>query len=405
METPQEICALAKTMSNLISKRPAKEKQDNQSSPTVRTADKRMEWPNHPNPSELNATTVIDPVNDARWDSFVDRHPQGTIYQHSSWMKVLARTYGHARPLCFAIEGPQRDIHAAIPCFIVKSKLTGTRIVSLPFSSYCDPLLDDKRDFAILLDRIIQEAESISASYYELRAFRNQDLIEDDRLKPHSYHKIHVLDIKEGFEQVKRAFHKDCIVRSVKKAQKSGVAIRQGCSEHDLKQFYFIHATTRKRQGFPIQPYKFFRNMWEILYPQGYFTLLLAEANKRSIAGVVLFKFKDTVSFEHGACIPKYLAVRPNHLLLWTAIEKACSEGYRYFDFGKTPPENKGLLDFKSRWGAKMYDVPYFYYPEVKGMMSLSQGGLKHKLLRAMGRHLPLPLAKVMGRIAYHHLG
>ncbi len=61
-------------------------------------------------------------------------------------------------------------------------------------------------------------------------------------------------------------------------------------AEQDLKKFYFIHAATRKRQGFPIQPYRFFKNMWKILYPQGYFTLLLAELNQTKIAGIVLFK-------------------------------------------------------------------------------------------------------------------
>jgi len=353
----------------------------------------------------LDEVKIINPLSDVRWDSFVQNHPHGTIYHHSSWMTVIDRTYDHVRPLCFAIEDEQRNIRAAIPCFIVKSKLTGTRIVSLPFSSYCDPLVGDKKDFVILLDGIIQEAENISASYYELRAFRNQDLIKDDRLKPHNYHKIHVLDIKEGFEKVKRAFHKGSIVPTVRKASKSGVTVRQGCSEQDLKQFYFIHATTRRRQGFPIQPYKFFRNMWEILYPQGYFILLLGQLNKRSIAGVILFKFKDTVSFEHGASIPKYLAVRPNHLLLWTAIEMACAEGYHYFDFGKTPPENKGLLDFKSRWGANMYDLPYFYYPQIKGTMSLEQNDLKYKIIRSIASHMPLPLAKAVGKIAYRHLG
>ena len=228
---------------------------------------------------------------------------------------------------------------------------------------------------------------------------------QDDRLKYHNYRKIHVLDIKEGFEKVKCRFHKDCIIRSVKKAEKSRVIVRVGSSEKDLKQFYFIHAITRRRQGLPIQPYKFFKNMWKILYPKGYFALLLAELGKETVAGIILFKFKDIVSFEHGASIPKYLAVRPNHLLLWTAVEMACSEGYHYFDFGKTTPENKGLLDFKRRWGAKMDDLPYFYYPQVKGVMSLEESDLSQKFLQFIGKHLPLSLAKIIGWIAYRHLG
>jgi len=137
----------------------------------------------------------------------------------------------------------------------------------------------------------------------------------------------------------------------------------------------------------------------------GFLDLILARYNKRIVAGLVLFKYKETVSFEHGASIPEFHPVRPNHLLLWKAIEMACSQEYRYFDFGKTPPENKGLLDFKRRWGSRMYDVPYFYYPRVRGMMSLKQSSRKHRLLLAFERHAPLFLVKILGKIAYHHLG
>lgn len=347
---------------------------------------------------------LIDPLIDTRWDAFVENHPYGTIYQHSSWMKVITTTYKQVKPLCLILEEDNQHIYAAIPCFIVKSKLTGARFVSLPFTSYCDPLVVDEKDLIKLLDEIIKQLENISAIYLELRVFRNKDPIKNGRLKCHNYHKIHILDIEDGFEKIKRTFPRD-IVYSKKRAIKSGITIKKVMSEQDLKKFYFIHAVTRKRQGFPIQPYKFFENMWKIMYPQGYFTLLLAELNQRAIAGIVLFKYKDTVSYEIGASIRKYLSIRPNHLLLWRAIEMACSEGYHYFDFGKTPPENKDLLNFKRRWGARMYDLPYFYFPEIKGIMSLEQDNLKHRLLRSMTRHMPLPMAKIIGKIIYHHLG
>lgn len=360
---------------------------------------------NYTNASYNDNVKLIDPLGDVRWDKFVNNHTYGSIYQHSSWMKVISLTYKQSEPSCFVLEDKNQNIKAALPCFVIKSKFMGTRIVSLPFTSYSDPLVCDKKDLRKLLDQVINKLENISASFYELRCFKNLDLIDDERLKIHNYHKIHILNIEDGFEKVKKFFHKDCIVRSVRKAVKCKITVRQSCSEQDLKEFFQIHAITRKRQGLPIQPYEFFKKMWEIMYPKGYFTLLLAELNRRIIAGIVIFKFKDTVSFEHGASNPKYLAVRPNHLILWKAIEMACSEGYRYFDFGKTPPENKGLLNFKRRWGAKMYDLPYLYYPEVKGIMSLEQSDIKHKLLLKLGKHMPLSLAKLLGRTAYHHLG
>lgn len=354
------------------------------------------------NPDDVK---LIDPLKDRRWDEFVSNHPYSSIYQHSSWIKVLGLTYKHVRPLCFVLEDEKYNIRAAIPCSVVKSKLMGIRIVSLPFTSFSDPLIENNIDFIRLLDELINHLKNISASYCELRCFKSLDLIEDRRLKQHNYHKIQILDIEGDFERISRSFHKDCIIRSAKKSIRCGVEIRQGSSEQDLKKFYSIHAMTRRRQGFPIQPYRFFKNMWEIMNPLGYYCLLLAEFKRKTIAGAVLFKFKDVVSFEHGASIPKYLPLRPNHLVMWNAIKIACSEGYRFFDFGKTTPENKGLLDFKRRWGAKTFSLPYFYYPEIKGMMSIEQSDLKHRVLSIVGKNMPLPLAKILGRAAYHHLG
>lgn len=353
----------------------------------------------------LNSVTLINPLNDERWDKFVDGHPFGTVYHHSSWIRVISLTYRQAEPLCFVIEDENNNIRAALPCFIVRSRFTGTRLVSLPFSSYSDPLVEDRKHFSRLLDEAIYKLENTSASYFELRCFRSIDLITDERLTHHNYYKTHILNTVGGFENITQLFHKDCIIRSIKKALKLGVTIKLGYSEQDLREFYEMHALTRKRQGFPIQPYEFFKNMWEIMYPLGFFSLLLAEYDKKVVAGLVLFKFKDTVSFEHGASFPKYLSVRPNHLILWKAIEIACSQGYRYFDFGKTPPENTGLLNFKRRWGARMYDICYFYYPRRQGMMSFKQSSMKHRLLLSIGKHMPLSIARILGRIAYHHMG
>jgi lipid II:glycine glycyltransferase (peptidoglycan interpeptide bridge formation enzyme) len=65
-------------------------------------------------------------------------------------------------------------------------------------------------------------------------------------------------------EKIKKNFHKDCIIRSVRKAEKEGVSVEECLSEGSLKEFYRVQALTRKRLGFPIQPYIFFKNMWEI---------------------------------------------------------------------------------------------------------------------------------------------
>ena len=57
----------------------------------------------------------------------------------------------------------------------------------------------------------------------------------------------------------------------------------------------------------------------------------------------------------------------PGHIIVWEAIRIACSEGFKYLDFGVTPPENKGLYQFKKRWGTQEKILNFFYYPDAKG--------------------------------------
>lgn len=347
----------------------------------------------------------IEPLEDSRWDAFVHSHPYGSVYQSSAWLRVIASSYHQARPIAFIRESPSSDILAALPCCSVTSNITGKRLVSLPFSSFSDPLTSTADEFRCLFDVIADEMYHSSFRYFELRQFRNSLARHDQRFVNSRSQKIHVLDISPGFGRIKMFFHKDCIVRSVKKAEKARLVVEEGHSEKDLRAFYQVHAITRRRLGLPIQPYSFFSNMRTIMSGNGYFTLLLCKLEKKIIAGIILFKYKDTVSFEHGASLPQYLPTRPNHLLMWRSLELACSAGYRYFDFGKTEKENIGLLEYKSRWGAATFDVSYLYYPGNRSLLTDQGQSRVNRLAKLMAKKVPMSIAKLIGRIAYKHLG
>jgi lipid II:glycine glycyltransferase (peptidoglycan interpeptide bridge formation enzyme) len=75
-------------------------------------------------------------------------------------------------------------------------------------------------------------------------------------------HKNHLLDLDGGIEKVQAGFHRSCTRKSIRKAIKSGITVREGSTEEDLKLFFHLHGETRKRLGLPIQPYRLFHNMW-----------------------------------------------------------------------------------------------------------------------------------------------
>jgi lipid II:glycine glycyltransferase (peptidoglycan interpeptide bridge formation enzyme) len=55
--------------------------------------------------------------------------------------------------------------------------------------------------------------------------------------------------------------------------------------------------------------------------------------------------------------------LRPNDVIQWQAINDACKNGYKIFDFGEVPEKNEDLARFKSKWGAEGVRLYRYYYP------------------------------------------
>jgi len=347
---------------------------------------------------------IVDPSTDPRWDDLVSVHKYGSIYHQSAWKEVIETTYGYT-PLYFVHEGDEGKLKGGLPFFLIKSRITGTRLVSLPFSDFCGPLAGTQEDLNMLVSAAVAAKEQLRASYVEIRTCRNPAIFSEYRMKEHTQYCNHVLALDDDAQALRKSFHKSCIQRSIKKAESSKICIKIGRTEKDMRTFYDLHTLTRRKHGLPVQPYAFFYNMWTLMYPKNLICLLLAEEGKRAIAGVVLFRFKDTMYFEYGGSDGRYLENRPNHLLLWRAIEMACNEGLKYFDFGRTSVDNGGLMAFKSRWGAEEHPLHYFFLPDVRGMSATKRTGLMYIIFTKIGQRMPSSILRLGGRVFYKHLG
>jgi lipid II:glycine glycyltransferase (peptidoglycan interpeptide bridge formation enzyme) len=131
---------------------------------------------------------------------------------------------------------------------------------------------------------------------------------------------------------------------------------------------------------------------------------MLASYNKKTIAGAVYFHFGDKALFKYGASEKKYRHLRANNLVMWEAVKQYVKNGYGSFCFGRTEPENAGLRQFKSGWGAKEYLIYYYKYDLIKGAFvkdSSKVKGLHNKIFKNM----PIPLLKITGSLLYRHMG
>src|SRR6478609_5570066 len=84
---------------------------------------------------------IIDPLSDARWAPFVEQHPEACAFHSQGWLQALSLTYGY-RPLAITSAGPGTELTDALPLCRIESWATGRRLVSLPFTDHCQPLLD-----------------------------------------------------------------------------------------------------------------------------------------------------------------------------------------------------------------------------------------------------------------------
>jgi len=208
----------------------------------------------------------------------------------------------------------------------------------------------------------------------------------------------HELELGGGLDAVKRRFRAQ-MRRNIARAQRDGVVVRRADERSDLVDTYYsLHVRTRRRQGVPVQPRRFFRLLWDGLIAQGLGTVILAYAGTGPIAGAVFLHWNGATTYKFGASDPAHWALRPNNLLFWEAISDACARGDRLFGFGRTDLENHGLREFKSGWGARELPLVYTY---VGGAPTSDGNSLVLRALAVAIKRSPSWVCRAVGEAGY----
>jgi hypothetical protein len=173
-----------------------------------------------------------------------------------------------------------------------------------------------------------------------------------------------------------------------------------------MKAFYQLFVKTRRRLRLPPIPYRFFRSLWTQFGFSGELELTFAFHGPDIIAGMIMLKYNHVATVEFIVDDEAHRDLSPNHFLYWEAIKKAWSEGYRVFSFGRTSPNNKTLMTFKSRWGTRVSDIPEYLYPMDAGKRAIQDySSWKYRAAGAMTDVLPESLFRLLGEVCYRHMG
>jgi CelD/BcsL family acetyltransferase involved in cellulose biosynthesis len=331
-------------------------------------------------------------LDDPRWAEFVASCAAATPFHHPAWATLVADAYGF-RPFVLAIVAADGRPLAGAPFIEVRTLARRRRWISLPFTDRCSPLALDASSEHRLFDLLSRAPERLDVPPTEIRSS-----VAASAWAASASAALHVLELDRDVERLRQRFSRSQVIRNIKRAEREGVTVRPATSHEDLDAFYALHLRTRRRQGVPIQPYRFFELLWTRMIQAGLGSILLASSGGAPLAGALFLSWNQTTIYKFGASDPEGWPRRPNHALFWTAIQAAVARGDRFFDFGRTDLDNSGLRAFKSSWGAEERPL---VYSSCAGKRA--GAGLPDRLLATAIRRGPPWLCRRIGESFYRY--
>jgi CelD/BcsL family acetyltransferase involved in cellulose biosynthesis len=340
----------------------------------------------------------LDPLTDPRWLSFLDRARDASVFHHPSWLGLVGGRYRYAiSALC--VVGDRGEIVAGLPLARVASRLTGRRLVAVPFSDVCPPAyaIDAGEPAARAL------AGALAAEHMRTRLDIEVRWRIDDAPGAHVVGGFlaHRLALDGDADAVLARASKSQVRRAIAKARREGVVATPGTDRAALREFYELHLRTRRRQAVPTQPKDFILG-FEPLFASGLGHVMIARHEGRAIAAAVFLTYRGTLTYKYGSSDERFLDLRPNHMLFAEAIRLGCESGARELDFGRTDPQNEGLARFKRSWAADERELAYTHFA---GSAPSNRHGRAERIVAEAIRRGPPATSRVIGTALYRHVG
>lgn len=342
------------------------------------------------------AVYEVDPLTDPRWRELLERQALASVFHTPEWLASLKYTYGY-EPVAYTTSRPTADLENGWLFCRVCSWLTGNRLVSLPFSDHCDPLVEQSEHFEELLAMLQREREERRWKYVEWRPLSGKHGM--GGFQSSQIFRLHKLNLRRELAEIYGGLHKDSTQRKIRRADREHLTYEDGNSTALLNQFYPLLVATRLRHRLPPQPLKWFCNLAKCMGDQ--LTIQVALRNNAPVASILTLRFKRTLTYKYGCADEKYFPLGGMQMLLWRAIENAKSKSLEEFDLGRSDAGDQGLIVFKDRLGATSTSLRYYRCPAG------SKGGSSSRAFwyaSAVMSHLPDKVLAAGGKL-YRHLG
>lgn len=343
---------------------------------------------------------LLDPLTDLRWAGFLERHGRASVFHTSPWLKALQETYDY-QPVAYTTSAPGEALRNALLFCRVESWITGRRLVSLPFSDHCEPLVADATEFRQLLSAPQKELREGKWKYLDLRPLTSTLSQSVDQHADAACHCIHRLNLRPALPDLYRRLHVDSIRRKIERGRRENLTLSCGNSEALLEDFYRLHVITRRRQALPPHPRKWFANVLRLLGSTA--IVRVARKGTTAIAAVLSIEHRRSLTYKYGCSDARFHNLGGMPFVFWDLVRDAKDRGMEEIDLGRSDLDNPGLITFKDRWGTSREPLVYARFPRQR--RAANPDGVLFRMAGFVFSRCPTSLLAAAGNLLYPHVG
>ena len=359
--------------------------------------------PPHTNENSDPVPIWLDQHEYAEWDAFVGQHPYGLIYHLSSWKEAIERAFSHIKGHFLVLRsGTSGKIFGGIPVYSICSWLLGNRIVSIPYASICDPLISSPHHFKLLWPKILDLQASTASHHIELRSVHGNEYVNNIPFCSRQNFLHHYLPLNEPIEDIKKNLPYN-LRREIKKAHLHGLKLKKEKGKNSIYFLYHLITNTRKKLCLPPIPLKLFESIDQSLYDR--MSIFFAVQDQTNIASLLALHYKNTIHIEFYGGIPQAYQTGASHFLHWEVIKYAHDIGCKLISFGRTHPQNSGLIGFKRRWNTVEEQITISRVVSKNCVHKRFEKGRDNLACRLIFGKAPLLIRKAFASFLYHHHG
>lgn len=336
---------------------------------------------------ELDAETV------AAWDEFATKHADGTFYHLSGWKRIIENVLRHPTHYLYCETGG--EIVAILPLAHVKSLLFGNALISVPFLVYGGVVSNDATATSMLVDAACNKADELGVDYLELRnrepsgrgwPAKGNYVTFAKQLDPDPETNLLAIPRKQ------RAV--------IRKGMKAGLVAEQ---DADTSRLYEALLPCKRNLGTPFFSNRFLQSIVDEFGDAAEVTTITKDG--ATVCSVMSFRFRDQILPYYGGGGELARHLKGNDFMYWAVMEKACTDGVRIFDYGRSM-EGTGPYRFKKHWGFEPTPLSYeFYLVNSKSLPNLNPSNARYKLAIDAWKKLPLFAAARLGPPLARRLG